>query len=247
MRFTIFRSTVAALLLCTSGVSAQTLSLPSNLIDLRSPQGEALLLETRALDAYFPISIAFETQKTQAYCGVASIVMVLNAIRAPAPTTPEYQPYNIFTQDNVLTDKTDTILPRGVLAQQGMTLDQLGQILGLYPLSVDVRHAAPSGLDEFRKTASAYLASKDHFVLVNYLRKALGEERGGHISPLAAYDEKADRFLILDVARYKYPPVWVSSSDLFDAMNTPDAANENKTRGYVLISRGAQSDAAAAH
>jgi hypothetical protein len=71
---------------------------------------------------------------------------------------------------------------------------------------------------------------------VNFLRKALGEERGGHISPLGAYDEKADRFLIFDVARYKYPPVWVKTSDLFDAMNTTDSSNDNKTRGYVLIS-----------
>ncbi len=247
MRPIFLRSTIAALLLIATGAIAETLSLPSNLIDLRSPQGEALLLETHALDAYFPISVAFETQKNQAYCGVASMVMVLNAIRAPAPTTPEYQPYTVFTQDNVLNDKTDAILARGVLARQGMTLDQLGKILNLYPLTVDVRHAAPGGVDEFRKTASAYLASKDHFVLVNYLRKSLGQEIGGHISPLAAYDEKADRFLVLDVARYKYPPVWVSTSDLFDAMNTTDAANENKTRGYVLISQGSQSDAAAIH
>ena len=72
-------------------------------------------------------------------------------------------------------------------------------------------------------------------MIVNYLRKALGEERGGHISPLAAYDGKADRFLILDVARYKYPPVWVKTSDMFAAMNTEDAQNDNKTRGFVLV------------
>ena len=71
-------------------------------------------------------------------------------------------------------------------------------------------------------------------MIVNYLRKAIGQQTGGHISPLAAYDAKVDRFLILDVARYKYPPVWVKTSDLFDAMNTTDAANDNKTRGYVL-------------
>jgi hypothetical protein len=72
-------------------------------------------------------------------------------------------------------------------------------------------------------------------VIVNYLRKAMGEETGGHISPLAAYDGKADRFLILDVARYKYPPVWVKTADMFAAMNTPDAVNDNKTRGFVLV------------
>ncbi|WP_145722717.1 phytochelatin synthase family protein [Mesorhizobium tianshanense] len=34
-----------------------------------------------------------------------------------------------------------------------------------------------------------------------WFRCSAGEEKGGHISPLAAYDGKADRFLILDVAR----------------------------------------------
>jgi hypothetical protein len=38
------------------------------------------------------------------------------------------------------------------------------------------------------------------------------------------------------VSRYKYPPVWVTASDLFDAMNTTDADNQNKTRGFVLVS-----------
>jgi len=81
------------------------------------------------------------------------------------------------------------------------------------------------------------LAARDHFVIVNYLRRAIGQQTGGHISPLAAYDAAADRFLILDVARYKYPPVWVKASELFDAMNTADAANDNRTRGYVLVAK----------
>jgi hypothetical protein len=238
------RSLLLPLLLFATGAGSQTLAVPDALVDLRSSKGEALLLETQALEAYFPISVVFETQRNQAYCGVASMVMVLNAIRAPAPTTPEYQPYDVFTQDNVLDEKTDAILPRLVLARQGMTLDQLGGILSLYPLKVEVHHAAAGGLEEFRKTASEYLASKEHFVLVNYQRQVLGEGRGGHISPLAAYDEKADRFLILDVARYKYPPVWATTSDLFEAMNTLDAVNENKTRGYVLISSGAAASGA---
>jgi hypothetical protein len=152
----------------------------------------------------------------------------------------------VFTQDNVLDEKSDAILPRDVLAHHGMTLDQLGQILSLHPIDVEVRHAAPGGLDEFRKSAADYLSKDNHFVIVNYLRKALGQERGGHISPLAAYDEKADRFLILDVARYKYPPVWVAAEDLFDAMNTPDSDNADKTRGYVLISARTSADGAPA-
>jgi hypothetical protein len=216
---------------------AETLPLPQNLIDLKSAQGEQFFKESSGLEAYFPLSINFVTQKTQAYCGVASIVMVLNALEAPAPSTPEYEPYHTFTQDNLLDARSEQILPRDVLAKIGMTLDQIGKILALQSVTVEVHHANDGGLVEFRAAASSYLGQKDHFVLVNYLRKAIGQERGGHISPLAAFDSKTDRFLVLDVARYKYPPVWVTASDLFDAMNTIDSDNENKTRGYVLIAK----------
>ncbi len=247
MRTTFAKALMFLLLLQATAVSAQSLKPPDNLVDLRSPQGEAFLLETHALGAYFPISVAFETQKNQAYCGVASMVMALNALGAPAPASPEFQPYAIFTQDNVLSDRTDAILPRDVLAHHGMTLDQLGQVLSLYPVAVEVHHAATGGADDFRRQASEALASGHRFVLVNFLRRTLGEERGGHWSPLGAYDEKADRFLILDVARYKYPPVWVKTSDLFDAMNTADSDNDNKTRGYVLVSGQGSADNATVH
>jgi Phytochelatin synthase len=78
------------------------------------------------------------------------------------------------------------------------------------------------------------LKEPNNFVLVNYLRKAMGQETGGHISPLAAYSEKTDRFLILDVSRYKYPPVWVKASDLWNSMNTVDT-DSGKTRGFVVV------------
>ncbi len=226
-----------ALFLLAPAARAETLPLPSNLTDLNSDEGEKFFLESGALATYFSIADNFVTQKTQAYCGVASIVMVLNAAGVPAPTSPEYQPYHVFTQDNVLNERTDAVLPREVLARQGTTLDQLGGLLAMHPLTIEVHHAADGGLDAFRAAARDYLAAKDHFVVVNYLRKAMGQQTGGHISPLAAYDARADRFLILDVARYKYPPVWVKASDLFDAMNTTDSSNDNKTRGYVLVAK----------
>ncbi|MCP4303859.1 MAG: glutathione gamma-glutamylcysteinyltransferase, partial [bacterium] len=53
-----------------------------------------------------------------------------------------------------------------------------------------------------------------------------------------AYDADTDRFLILDVSRYKYPPVWVEAETLFNAMNTTDSDNDDKSRGYVVVSRG---------
>jgi hypothetical protein len=218
------------------GAEAETLKLPDNLIAFSSDAGETSLVESHAREAYFPLASNFLTQKTQSFCGVASIVMVLNALNVPAPSVPEYEPYKTFTQDNLFNEKTEAILPRDVLAKQGMTLDQIGAILATQPVQAEVRHASDSTLDQFRAQASDFLAKPGHFVIINYLRKAIGQERGGHISPLAAYDGKEDRFLILDVARYKYPPVWVKAADLFAAMNTQDSDNENRTRGYVLVS-----------
>jgi hypothetical protein len=230
------RSVLLAVLgLFTAVAQAQTLPLPDNLIDLRSHQGEDLLRESDAYEAFVPLSVNFVTQENQAFCGVASIVMVLNAMQLPAPSVPAYDPYHTFTQDNFLNEKTEAILPREVLSNQGMTLDQLGALLATQPVKVEVHHAADSSLDAFRKVARDSLGAEGRFVIVNYLRKAIGQEKGGHISPLAAYDAETDRFLILDVSRYKYPPVWVMASQLFDAMNTTDSDNQNKTRGFVLV------------
>ncbi len=68
-----------------------------------------------------------------------------------------------------------------------------------------------------------------------YLRRSIGQERGGHISPLAAYNADTDQVLILDVSRYKYPPVWVEVEDLWNAVNTVDSVS-GLTRGVVVIS-----------
>jgi hypothetical protein len=40
----------------------------------------------------------------------------------------------------------------------------------------------------------------------------------------------------MDVSRYKYPPVWVKTADLWKAMNTVDSTAA-KTRGFVLVSK----------
>jgi hypothetical protein len=207
------------------------------LIASSSPEGQALLLGADSRDAYFTLADNFVTQKTQSFCGVASMVMLFNAMQLPAPDVPEYAPYKTFTQDNVLNASTEAILPQDVILKQGITLDQMGTLLAVQPVVAAVRHASDSSVDAFRTEAASYLGRPGHFVLVNYFRNALGQQKGGHFSPLAAYDRETDRFMILDVARYKYPPVWVKSEELFVAMNTKDSDNQDKSRGYILISR----------
>ena len=217
--------------------AAETLPLPPGLIGLDSEEGETLLFEAEARAAYLPLSLQFVTQQNQAFCGVASTVMVLNALKVPAPVTEAWKPFAAFDQDNIFNDATEAVVPRAVIEKMGMTLTQLGGLPGAFGLKAEIHHASGSTVKDFRKLASEALDSGDHYVLVNYLRMAIGQERFGHISPLGAYDADSDRFLILDVSRYKYPPVWVETSALFAAMNTIDKDNAGKSRGFVIIGR----------
>ena len=100
------------LALGAASARADTLPLPDNLTGFSTHDGEAYFAESDAHEAYFPLASNFLTQKTQSYCGVASMVMVLNALGLPAPAVPEYEPYRTFTQDNVLSERTDAVLPR---------------------------------------------------------------------------------------------------------------------------------------
>jgi hypothetical protein len=52
---------------------------------------------------------------------------------------------------------------------------------------------------------------------------------------VAAFHEKEDLILILDVSNYKYPWVWVKTEDLFRAMASIDEGAEH-SRGWVVVS-----------
>ncbi|HJZ34249.1 MAG TPA: phytochelatin synthase family protein, partial [Hyphomicrobiaceae bacterium] len=53
-------------------------------------------------------------------------------------------------------------------------------------------------------------------------------------SPLAAYSGGGDALLVMDVARYKYPPFWVDTELLWQAMATTDTSS-GQHRGYIVV------------
>jgi hypothetical protein len=100
MGFRSRRWTWLAHLLAAGVGRADSLPLPAKLFDFNSPEGERYLVEAEANADYFPLASQFGAPQTQAYCGIASLTMVLNAIGAKAPSAPEYEPYTFFTQDS---------------------------------------------------------------------------------------------------------------------------------------------------
>jgi hypothetical protein len=223
-------------LLFGGSVSAQHALLPDSLVALDSPEGAKLFDGANAKVDYFALSDAYVTQQTQAFCGVASAVMVLNAMQVLAPTAPAWEPYHSFTQDNVFNAPARAAYPPEAVNRGGMTLDQLADLFQSHPARAKAVHARATNVAEFRRDAVQNLKTAGDYIVINYDRGPLGLETSGHFSPLGAYSEAADKFLIMDVARYKYPPYWADAAQVFGAMSGTDLASGD-TRGYLVVTR----------
>jgi hypothetical protein len=198
---------------------------PPGLLALGTPEGDALLGSASARADLGTLQAVFQSQEKGTWCGVASSTMVLDALQdGPAPT-----------QDAFFTPGTAAIRSWLRITFSGMPLDDLGRLLEAHGVRAQVTHAGDSTVEVFRREAIRNLESPGDYLLVNYRRAELGQGRAGHISPLGAYDAATDRFLVLDVTTYKWPPVWVEARALFAAMDTIDSEVE-LTRGWVTVS-----------
>ncbi|MFM7362232.1 MAG: phytochelatin synthase family protein [Cyanobium sp.] len=208
-----------------------------SLTPLAGPAGLALLSSSQQRADYGPLADTFLTQANLAYCGVASSVMALNSLAVPAPPADGYGRYRFWTQENLFGAKaTRSLLPPEQVARRGMTLQQLRGLLASTGAQASTIHGSDLDLAALRRLVVTNLANAEDRLLVNYRRSAIGQEGGGHISPLAAYHAPSDRVLILDVARYRYPSVWVPLNVLWQAMRTTDP-DSGLSRGLVIVRR----------
>jgi hypothetical protein len=203
--------------------------LPAGLVALASPSGQRLFGQSGHTADYAPLVANFVSQSRRAYCGVASSVITLNALRGARPR---------LDQSTFFTPPASEVRHPLQVTVGGMSLAQLGELLEAHGAESRLYPAADTDIETFRTIARQNLATPGDFVLVNYQRAALGQEEMGHISPLAAYDAATDRFLILDVAAHKYPPVWVSTAALWTAMSTTLNRQSKRTRGFVVVREG---------
>ncbi len=230
------------------------------LVPLASEEGMARLARSSARVDFAHLANEFESQENRAFCGVASAVVVLNALRArdarfPKPEDSRLAPagplpfdplFHRFTQADFFTPETDAIKrkdeilgsPRapGGRRSGGLQLRQLAGLLVAHGLKVEVR-VVDEGLDiaTIRSELMKNLATEGDYVIVNFLRGGLGQPGGGHISPLGAYDPASDSVLVLDVNPNDQPWSWVPLRALVDAMRTKDVV---ENRGYLLVKEG---------
>lgn len=142
----------------------------------------------------------------------------------------------------------DCCVPLDVVQEKGISLDTFACLARCNGAAATVSRAVPldappdtyaAGLSAFRAALRAAVRNRaGAFLVASYSRKSLGQTGDGHFSPLAGYHEGTDQVLVLDVARFKYPPHWIQVETLYQAMQKADP-DTGRPRGYTMVHRSA--------
>ena len=248
------------LLAVTLLVALSTLATAATvLVDFASEEGMQRLARATARSDFAVLANQFEPQSNNAFCGPTSAAIVLNALYAGRTELPRdrsrlrpadgrYLPAGAdlslprFTQDNVIDrgPKTRAQVLGEPMRIGDKTINDFGYQLAQFEdlLRANGAHVRRVVVDQqvseeaIRSDLIGNLQRGGDYVVVNYLRQAVGQQGGGHHSPLGAYDAATDSFLILDVNPGTTNWVWIPAATLIAAMRTFDTV---ENRGYVLV------------
>ncbi|GBF98758.1 glutathione gamma-glutamylcysteinyltransferase [Raphidocelis subcapitata] len=200
-------------------------------IEFSSPEGRQVFkeaLEAGTMTGFFKLIEQLSTQDEPAFCGLASLAMVLNALSIDPRRT--WKGSWRWFHERLL----DCCLPLDKVAAEGIVLAQAACLAKCNGARVSLHRAGTFTLPEFRAALLQTAASGEEHVVVSYTRRAFGQTGDGHFSPIGGVHAGRDMALILDTARFKYPPHWVPIPLLFEAMAAVDAAT-GAPRGYLRL------------
>lgn len=221
--------------MAVAGVYRRVLPCPPA-VDFSSFEGKALFgeaLQNGTMEGFFKLISYFQTQSEPAYCGLASLSVVLNALSID-PGRKWKGPWRWFDESML-----DCCEPLEKVKVDGISFGKVACLAHCAGAKVDAFRTNQSSLDEFRRFVAKCASSEDCHVIASYHRAPFRQTGSGHFSPIGGYHAGSDMALILDVARFKYPPHWVPVRLLWEAMNTVDASTQ-QYRGYMLISKRQQ-------
>ena len=93
-----------------------------------------------------------------------------------------------------------------------------------------------SDFDLFKTAIHATCRSEGFHMILNTGREVLEQTGTGHFVPVGGFSCEDDRALLLDTARFKYPPHWVKLDLLYESICTRDT-DTNQLRGFVILTR----------
>mmetsp|Transcript_119286 Transcript_119286/g.210755 ORF Transcript_119286/g.210755 Transcript_119286/m.210755 type:complete len:505 (-) Transcript_119286:147-1661(-) len=216
-------------------------SLPPAQVAFSSAHGRRLFLE--ALEAgymenYFYLAEQFRTQDEPTFCGLTTLAMVLNSLRID-PMRTWKGAWRWYSEDMLSCGCTGPDRVR----EEGMSFDMFRSLALCHGAQVEA-HRAPDAAsaaealafeEALRSTVRAVSRSHERECLVIcYSREPLGQTGAGHFSPVGGYHAGTDSVLILDVARFKYPPHWAPLREVAEAMRGIDP-DTGRPRGFLRL------------
>jgi glutathione gamma-glutamylcysteinyltransferase len=122
-----------------------------------------------------------------------------------------------------------------MVKNQGITFDEFVCLARCNGAIAAPSRYHQSSLAQFRATVQEVCSTPEGIHLVAAYSRQLFEQTGdGHFSPIGGYHAPRDLVLLLDVARFKYPPHWVPLALLWQAFEPLDPAT-NQYRGYITL------------
>jgi len=217
-------------------------TLPQLCTPVNTALGNFYLMESMQHGHHWPYLLmpgTFKTETWWTYCGLSTLTLALNYLDVPPP---HYTGIFKWWSEGKLLDLYPQIKAKIDLDPPGTTMGELECIAADMGLHVNTVTAVGKEKAKFRDVLQSVTLGANYqkqILLVNYHRMLVGQAGSGHWSPIAAYAPFADRVLIMDVARYKWPPHWVRTDDLIRAMDTADVVGDTKEpRGWMLLEKG---------
>ncbi|KAL6079352.1 glutathione gamma-glutamylcysteinyltransferase [Balamuthia mandrillaris] len=207
-------------------------ALPAVCVDFASAEGKALFKEALSsgqMEGFFGLAAQFHTQNEPAYCGLATLAMILNALEID-PQRVWKAPWRWFSEELL-----DCCKPLHIVQKEGITIPEFGCLARCNGALADITYASDSDVESFRRKIMEITKAERTYMVVSYDRRVLGQTGSGHFSPIAGYHPQRDLVLLMDVARFKYPPHWVPVSLLFEAM-LPEDLVTRRSRAFVAMS-----------
>ncbi|KAL4190369.1 hypothetical protein AMTRI_Chr07g24400 [Amborella trichopoda] len=218
--------------MAVAGLYRRTLPSPPA-VDFSSPEGKLIFTEALhngTMEGFFKLISYFQTQSEPAYCGLATLSVVLNAL-AVDPGRKWKGPWRWF--DESMLDCCERLEK---VKAEGITFGKLACLAYCAGAQVETFRANQCSIDDFRKHVIRCASLENCHVITSYHRRPFSQTGTGHFSPIGGYHAGKDMVLILDVARFKYPPHWVPLPLLWEAMNSIDEATGHH-RGFMLVSK----------
>ncbi len=204
--------------------------LPGDTTEFASPAGRQLFGEALAsggLEGYFRLAEQFHTQAEPQFCGLGSLVVALNALGID-PGRRWRGVWRWFSEELL-----DCCLALDEIRERGLELDQVACLARCNGASVEVfrpdTHDASAWREALRSAARG-----ERVLLASYDRASLDQSGSGHFSPIGGYHAERDLVLVLDVARFKYPPHWIPAERLWRAMQPIDRET-GRPRGWLAL------------